>query len=146
MAKELPARNAKKQKKPFPWGKALCFLLLIGGYFALYKLIMPFFPWIMYINSGAAALLLVAFYIVNQGFSAKPVKASDLPREWTREKREQYAAQSARRKKAGRVLLYILVPMLFAILLDYLFYYLYESPGAPFYPEQTACLVGWRCL
>ena len=59
MAKELPARNAKKQKKPFPWGKALCFLLLIGGYFALYKLIMPFFPWIMYINSGAAALLLV---------------------------------------------------------------------------------------
>ncbi len=135
---------ADGKKRRFPVWKALLMFLLIVGYFILYRLILPFFPPIMYFNGGAAALLFVAFFIVNRGLDAKPVKAANLPKEWPREKKEAFVASDIKRKKIGRVMLWFLVPMLFAILLDYAVYFLYESETAPFYPgKKAAAFLRW---
>ena len=41
-------------------------------------------------------------------------------------------------------MLWFLVPMLFAILLDYAVYFLYESETAPFYPgKKAAAFLRW---
>ena len=68
---------AEGKKRRFPVWKALLMFLLIVGYFILYRLILPFFPPIMYFNGGAAALLFVAFFIA---FSAsnKRIKIQNL--------------------------------------------------------------------
>lgn len=97
---------ADGKKRRFPVWKALLMFLLIVGYFILYRLILPFFPPIMYFNGGAAALLFVAFFIVNRGLDAKPVKAANLPKEWPREKKEAFVASDIKRKKIGRVMLW----------------------------------------
>ena len=144
MKKPVIQNDSDSKKRRFPVWKAVLMFLLIVGYFVLYRLILPFFPPIMYLNGGAAALLFVVFFIVNRGLDAKPVKAAQLPRDWSREKKVAFVASDKKRKKIGRVLLWFLVPMLFAILLDYAVYYLYERETAPFYPGKKAAALLWR--
>lgn len=141
MSKPQKHRNQKeqKEKKPFPVLRLLVLITLTLFFFVLYQVLLRifFFAPIMYIYTVLGAGLFIAYYAVNAGFSRRLPKRSALPREWSRERTEAFLVSMEKRKRAARVILLFLVPVLLTLFADAMIYLLYEHEGAVFYPSKA---------
>lgn len=113
-------------RQPNQKGKTL--LQLIVNFvllFALYQLLLAM-EWtigmILYMVAGAA--LVVAYYILNEGFG-KP-EAEALPDTWSEKEKSAYLAHRAARHEKAKKLLVWLLPIILVLGIDFLCIYIPE--------------------
>lgn len=124
--------EASVQKKKFPVKRALTLLLSTLAAFALYEAVLVIeeraglsFSIITPVYYIAVTLLFCAIFFLNRGFSKAPVTAEALIEDGVApEDADALCEKLNRQKNVAKALMMILVPLIFAVLLDviYLFY------------------------
>ena len=112
----------KQQLKTFRWRLALLMLGIFLGLGILYYVLLSFyFFWVTPVLYTAAAVLFLAFFFVNRGFSKDPVSRDVLPEDWSDEKKDAFIEDDTDRKKLGRKIMIVMVPVLLLVAVDILY-------------------------
>ncbi|MCQ2432178.1 MAG: hypothetical protein MJ175_06195 [Clostridia bacterium] len=116
---EAAKAGLKKSLKTFNFRLAILmaviFLVLTVGY---YYLIWRMVWWASPVLYTAAAVLFLAFFFVNRGFSREPVDRRVLNPEWSEEKKDAFIEDDIMRKAFARKLMIPLVPLLLLVGVD----------------------------
>ena len=82
------------------------------------------FPAIMFVYIGAAAALLVAYLIYNEGFSLRGVTPEMLPDTLSEQQKRDKLDRAKARYEASRWMMTLIIPLIFAVIVDalYLFF------------------------
>ena len=139
----------KKEKKPFPWKKLGILLAVFVPVFCLYQYLLRFvrFGGVMPIYYALTAVLFLVFFFLNGGLTSKTPTEKQLPSTWSHTERTEYLAALSRRRRAARIVLYILVPLILTLFCDALMYVFWERDGAIFHPKAAFIGgAGWMLL
>lgn len=132
MAKRYRRKNtasSKKQKKPFPWKKALILLGLVIVFFSFYQIAMYFFwSWVLHAYCITAGVLGLIYVLWNRGIFTIPAPA-DFPNSWSDADKEAFIKDQTKRKKDSAILLYILIPLIATIVFDMVYLFLEINMG-----------------
>ncbi len=116
---ELPADAGIR--RPFNFRKAGILLLWIVGAAGVYFLCNSFeLSFHLYAYPIVIGVLAGAFVLLNGGFSRELPSESDLPEGWDPMKKREYLEKAKKNKETAKKLLYPLIGMLTAVLLDLL--------------------------
>ena len=139
MSRFIKGNNTPPPERPTlsPEKKRLIFTIAINGillsliYFgACYGITDPklwLIPAIVSVGYWVAfAVFLLIYVIYNRAFTRKKLTVDMLPREWTREQKEEYIANGKRRLEKSQWMLSLIIPLLIPIALDAL--YLFTLP------------------
>jgi hypothetical protein len=139
--------SVKKSLRQFNWRRALSIALSTLAVFAIFEALLSYeaqkrltFSPVTAVYYTIVTVLAVTVIILNHGFSKKPFTPDMVREDITREEAEAICRKLNRHKAIAKKLMFILVPFIFALLLDviYLFYgdTLYKIIGL-FVPTQT---------
>ena len=114
-------KERKLEKVKFRWKRSIILLLCGVALYFILKLFLEldfkysFVIWFVY--EGIAAVSVLSYIITVRGdISSKPPKEEDLPREWSLKQKADYIELALKRRAAGKKLLYIAVPFIFAVM------------------------------
>lgn len=91
-------------------------VLLLGIYYCFVKIWA--FQMIFSIYMAVWAVLFIAYWVYNRGFSRKGVTPEMLPDEWSDAKKEQFIADGKRRMEKSRWMIYIIAPLCFVFIVE----------------------------
>lgn len=116
--------------------KVKTLLLLVLNFvllFALYRILLAMewtFGMILYMV--AAGALVVAYYVINQGFGKPEETAESLPDTWNAQEKSAYLAHRTAQHERAKHLLYWLLPIILVLGIDFLCIFLPEWFGGLF--------------
>lgn len=103
---------------------ALNFILL----FAIYQLFLRAESAIgIYLYLAAAAILTVAYYLVNRGFGTPITDAASLPETWSYKEKCDYVEHVRARHESAKKILYWLLPLVLVLMIDFVEVFLIDS-------------------
>lgn len=124
---DSPRAGLKRALDGFNWKLTLQLTLSLVVFFTVFEVgisfeFRPIYPiyYALLIISGAA------FLHFNRGVSRKLPDASELPAEWSDERRDKYLARLARDKKVARKLLLAVIPLMLVFAFDVLYLFWFD--------------------
>ena len=124
--------NATERKTPSPDAKRNLILLIVNSvvftaiYFACNQNgFWPIFPIYAVLLTGLA----LGFVIYNRGFSRRGLSEEMLPSDWSEEKRREFIEDGERRLARSRWMLTLILPLVLAFLLDFLYLWIVDLTG-----------------
>lgn len=104
----------------FNWKRLLLLVLYcaiaLGTYF--YLINFPFWKVVVIAYVAVAAVLIIAYFIINRAFTGSGVTYEMLPDTMTHDEKEEYLADVAERERRSRPLLMIIFPVVVTLLVD----------------------------
>ena len=86
--------------------------------------------WIIFpIYATLLGVLALVFVIYNRAFTRKGLTEEMLPSDWSEEQKHEFLADGERRLARSRWMLYLIVPLIFAFLFDFLYLWILDLGG-----------------
>ncbi|MGM9643212.1 MAG: hypothetical protein ACI3XI_08395 [Eubacteriales bacterium] len=112
--------SLKESAKAFNWKRALTLFLSTAFALGLYFYLIRFSFWkvVMIAYIAIAAVLIVAYFIINRAFTGSGVTYEMLPDTMTHKEKEEYLDDVAERERRSRPLLMIIFPVVITLMVD----------------------------
>lgn len=115
-------RNKADSKKNEKLMQVLWLALLTALFILIYQLAIAFYlHFVIHIYIIAGSLLVIAYFVINGGFSAKMPEYDDLPEAWSLTEKKEFLEKLKNRKGIAKKLIYFIFPILITLLLDCLY-------------------------
>ncbi len=112
--------STKESAKAFNWKRALVLVISTAFALGLYFYLIRFSFWqvVMIAYIVTAAVLIVAYFIINRAFTGSGVTYEMLPDTMTHKEKEEYLDDVAERERRSRPLLMIIFPVVITLMVD----------------------------
>lgn len=112
--------NGDRQLKKETVLKLLTLLLVAGGIFAVYRIMMtfPYFELVFAAYLVALTVFIAVYIIYNRGFARKNMTVDMLPDEWSYEEKAKFIEDGKRRLKKSSWMLMFIVGFIFTFAFD----------------------------
>lgn len=112
--------SLKESAKAFNWKRALTLVLSTALALGLYFYLIRFSFWkvVMIAYIAVAAVLIVAYFVINRAFTGSGVTYEMLPDTMTHKEKEEYLDDVAERERRSRPLLMIIFPVVITLMVD----------------------------
>ena len=112
--------------------KLIALILITGGVFALYRILISFdLIFIFWVYLAVFSAIIAAYIIYNRGLPSKEPTADMLPDEWSYAQKEAFIEDAARRRKNSAWMLMLIIAFIFTFAFEML-----ELYALPFIEEM----------
>ena len=103
-------KEEKEKPKYKKWLNLFISLVVFGGIYIF--CVQNEIKGIVYCYYAILILTFIAFIILNRGFSSRDLDIEQLPENWDEERKLRFIEKDKARRKYGKYLLYIVIPLL----------------------------------